>query len=220
MSISTSLTRQEIEEMAIRLDGRPVPGVRLEAEEFSGWCEEIGEAIRAEWVRGEVVLMAPAGLDHEEWVAWLIKVLGVYVDANDLGHVVGSNYLATLGESARLPDVMFISKAREHLLRSRALEGAPDLAIEVISPDSRNRDRREKFAEYETGGVQEYWILDPLLKRVDAYWRNASGKFERIAEAEGKLGSKIVRGFYLRVEWLHGPVLPNTLKALREMGAV
>ncbi|MFQ5793902.1 MAG: Uma2 family endonuclease [Candidatus Bipolaricaulia bacterium] len=41
--------------------------------------------------------------------------------------------------------------------------------IEIISPESRLRDRGEKFAEYEMGGVQEYWLLDPEEKRVDFY---------------------------------------------------
>lgn len=60
--------------------------------------------------------------------------------------------------------------AEEHLdrLQEMHLEGPADLVVEIVSPESRLRDRGEKFAEYELAGVSEYWLLDPELRRAVA----------------------------------------------------
>ena len=69
----------------------------------------------------------------------------------------------------REPDILFI--AREHLDRFRDtyLDGPADLVVEIISRDSRARDRGDKFYEYEQGGVREYWLLDYLRRQAEFY---------------------------------------------------
>jgi len=97
------------------------------------------------------------------------------------------------------------------------LDGPADVVIEITSPDSLLRDRGEKFAEYELGGVREYWLIDPERERVDFYRLDAEGYYERApVDAEGVYHSEVIPGFWLKVEWLWQEPLPKVLDVLRE----
>ena len=67
-----------------------------------------------------------------------------------------------LPHSAREPDVLFLAKEHLGRLRDSHIEGPADLVVEIVSKESRGRDRGEKFYEYGEGGVPEYWLLDPI----------------------------------------------------------
>jgi Uma2 family endonuclease len=206
-----------LNELAVELDGRSVPGLRLAEDEFVAWCPE---RTRAEWVDGEVILMAPANIDHEDVSAWFLAVLRVYVEERKLGRVIGSNFWARLPGRLRLPDLHFISEARAALIGRNHVDGAPDLVVEVVSPDSRNRDRREKFSEYESAGVREYWIVDPVLRRIDVYVLGGEGKFAPVAPVQGCLRSTVIEGFFVRVEWFEAMGLPSVASTLRALGVL
>ena len=65
------------------------------------------------------------------------------------------------------PDILVIC-SRENYTPKR-LEGAPDFVIEVLSPSTRNKDMYVKLYKYKNAGVREYWIVDPVQKRVIVY---------------------------------------------------
>src|SRR5204863_8223416 len=90
----------------------------------------------------------------------------------------------------RVPDLMFISNARLRLLKPTHIEGAPDLIMEIVSPDSESRDRREKYLDYQAAGVCVYWIIDPLSRTIEVYTLSRDKKYRRIVEVEGKLNLK------------------------------
>ena len=93
-----------------------------------------------------------------------------------------------------------------------------DLVIEIISEESLLRDRGEKFAEYEIGGVKEYWILDPETKRAD-FFILKEGRYERrVEDAHGIYYSEIIEGLWLKVAWLWN--LPPVLDVLKELGVI
>lgn len=73
------------------------------------------------------------------------------------------------------PDVIYISAARLKILGKR-IEGAPDLLVEVLSPDSARRDRGEKLSLYAQSGVGEYWIFDPEGRQTELLV-NEAGRF-------------------------------------------
>jgi Uma2 family endonuclease len=90
--------------------------------------------------------------------------------------------------------------------------------VEIVSPESRLRDRGEKFAEYELGGVREYWLLDPVERRADFYVLGEDGRYERrVADPQGIYRSTVLKGFRLKVEWLFQEPLPQVLGVLREL---
>ena len=80
------------------------------------------------------------------------------------------------------------------------------------------RDRGEKFAEYEVGGVKEYWIIDPELRRTD-FFLLKEGRYERqVEDVQGIYHSEVIQGFWIKVAWLWD--LPSVLDVLRELGLI
>jgi Uma2 family endonuclease len=98
----------------------------------------------------------------------------------------------------------FVASGNLNRLSDDRLSGPADLIIEVVSRDSVRRDRVDKFDEYETAGVKEYWILDnrPKRKRALFYRLDESGQFQSVAVEDGIYRSAVLPGFWLRLEWL------------------
>ena len=199
------------------MDAQPHPGRRMTEQEFVQW---VGEKTRAEWVDGEVLIMPPVGFDHDQAVNWFGRVLGLYVEAHDLGVVTGSEFMVRFPRQARrrLPDLTFVSNARASRIRKTCVEGAPDLIVEVVSPESTARDWREKYLDYEKAGVREYWIVDRAARRIEAYVLTRRGTYRRIEEADGRTRSSVVKGFFVDLKWILGDKLPPVAAALRELG--
>jgi Uma2 family endonuclease len=195
----------------------PPRGLRMSEEEFQNWRDE---TVKAEWVEGEVIVMAPSNFEHQDLNMWLLALLRLYVERKKLG-VVASDYFIRLlkpRRQFRVPDLLFVSSARRDLLKSTRMEGAPDLIIEIISPDSGSRDWREKFFDYQAAGVREYWIVDPMAQTVEAHVLEAAGNYVRLEEKDQKIASTIVTGWYIRHSWLWQEQRPDVLDVLRELG--
>jgi Uma2 family endonuclease len=160
---------------------------------------------RAEWVDGEVVVMAPVSSQHQFVSLFLVRLLSEYVEHHGLGSVFFEdfNMKTPARPSGRNLDVMFVSTAHRDRIKSNHLDGPADLAIEIVSPDDPDRDRLDKFIEYERGGVGEYWLIDPLQQRAEFFRLGSAGRFEALAVSdEGILRSDVVTGFWIRVHWL------------------
>jgi len=196
------------------------PTKRMTYQEFLSWCDE---DTWAEWVDGEVVMVTPASDRHQDLVRFLIQVLGTYVEAKALGVVRPAPFQMYLPElrRGREPDLMFIASDHLDRLKDRYLEGPADLVVEIVSPESRLRDRGEKYAEYELAGVPEYWLIDPELQRADFYVLDKTGRFRLMdLEPEGVFRSQAIPGFSLKSEWLWQEPLPKVLEVLKELGVI
>jgi Uma2 family endonuclease len=73
------------------------------------------------------------------------------------------------------PDLIAVLKARRQIVTQANIQGAPDLAIEILSPSTRRLDRQHKHALYERAGIAEYWIVDPEAHVVEQYVLAAEG---------------------------------------------
>lgn len=133
---------QELKSNSISPTGDPSPMPKMTYEEFLDWCG--GEKMFAEWVDGEVILMSPASMRHQLVGAFLAALLQFFVEAKDLGLVLTAPFQMKLLRSGREPDVLFVARERLGLFTKVYLDGAADLAVEVVSPDSGTRDRRDK----------------------------------------------------------------------------
>src|SRR6185312_5741056 len=143
---------------------KPLPNRPLSEEEFVAWCDE---DVKAEWVDGRVIMMSPANYSHVNLTSFLISLLRIWVEGRGLGNVLGPEFAVRLrSRSRRVPDLMFVAKERLQNLRTSHLEGPPDLAMEIVSPDSVERDWREKYDDYQAAGVREYWIIDLPRQRL------------------------------------------------------
>jgi len=201
------------------LDATTAPPKPIMSErEFVAWAYA-GENIRAEWENGKVITMAPVSAAEGDLNNWLLTILRVFCEENDLGLVKGSQFMVRFARQKRrrMPDLMFISKARQHLIRPTHLEGAPDVAVEIVSADSQTRDRRKKFIEYQKQGVREYWIIDPLSQQVELYSLNR-GAFVEVEAIKQTWHSVVLPGFYLKDAWLWRTPLPKSFAVLKDLG--
>ncbi len=161
------------------------------------------EGVAAEWIDGEVELVSVSSL-HSELNGFLIELMRPFVRRHALGVVRFDPFVMKTGPDlpGRAPDVLFISNARLDRLHDMYFEGPGDLVVEIVSKDSRQRDRERKFGEYERGGVLEYWIIDPETRRADFYVLE-DGRYQGVEpQADGVYVSRELPGFWIRTAWL------------------
>jgi Uma2 family endonuclease len=186
-------------------------------EEFVAWCDE---DTWAEWVDGEVIVFRPASIGHQELMAFLIFLLRLFIRTHDLGRLLPAPTLMRLPSrpSGREPDVLFVAKQHADRVRSTWIEGPADLVVEIVSPESAARDWETKRAEYAAAGIPEYWVLDRDRQDAAFFQVGAHGRYTRAAVgAAGVYHSKVLPGFWLRVEWLWQLPTPD-LEAAQELG--
>lgn len=190
---------------------------------YEEFLAQADEDTPAEWVDGEVILMGPASQRHQRLVSFLTTLLQHFVEANQSGVVLSAPFQMKLAArpSGREPDVLFVSSGRLDRLKEMYLDGPADLAIGVVSANSRARDRVDKFYEYEQGGVREYWLVDPLSKQAEFYLLGGDGSYHAASVgADGEFHSVVLNGLHLKVAWLWQEPLPPLLTVLKEWGII
>jgi Uma2 family endonuclease len=152
--------------------------------------------------------------------SFLVRVIGEFVESRDLGQVflIESEVRLATQKTRRLPDIFFVAQDRLHIVKKTHTEGAPDLIIEIVSPDSSARDWRQKYLEYEAAGVREYWVIDPMAERLEAYALAGNDRYERLPEANGRVNSTVLAGLYIKPAWLWQDRLPKVRQITRELG--
>ena len=127
---------------------------------------------RYELVRGRLIRMSPVAPPHGRVTAVLTARLWNHVTDRSLGEVwneVGFR-LASDPDTVRAPDVAFVTDDRLPQPDARGFyRGAPDVAFEVLSPDDRKADVREKVEEYLAIGTQVVVVIDPRKQRATVH---------------------------------------------------
>src|SRR5207302_5054590 len=100
------------------------------------------------------------------------------------------------------PDIAFVRKDRLHLVKRGHVAGRADLAIEIVSQESVERDYDKKRRQNEKARVPEYWIIDELEQKVTLLRLGPRGKYLEERSQKGELRSRAVPGFWIRGEWL------------------
>jgi len=119
-----------------------------------------------ELVDGEI-RVRPAGWKHEIVVMLLGARLTAFVEQQRLGQVLGSNTLYALpGGNRRGPDVSFVAAGRLLPDSPPIPRLAPDLAVEILSPDDSPREVLDKVGEYLQSGVRLVWVIDPAGRKA------------------------------------------------------
>ena len=175
--------------------------------EFAAWVRDRQDARRYELLNGRIVMNPPAAFPHGSIAAELCRLIANHVREHRLGMVFDSSQGFELPSGDTLePDVSFISKRRWRAPKpGEFIAIAPDVAVEVLSPSTKARDRSEKKAIYQRSGVREYWLVDSSRQEI-AVFSLAHGRYgkERIFTAHEKLRSTVVRGLTFAV----GEVFP------------
>lgn len=171
----------------------------MTAEEFL----RLGDDFHGELRRGKIITMSPAGSQHGAVAMAIGARIKIFVD----DHGLGSVYAAETGfiishdpDTVRAPDVSFVAAARipEGGNGPGFFDGAPDLAVEVLSPSNTPAETAEKVDEYLKAGVRLIWVVDPSRKTVTAY-TSAEKDFAVVNVGDTLNGVDVLPGFTLEV---------------------
>ncbi len=132
------------------------------------------DGFRYELVRGELRKMAPAGQSHGEYAMNISISLGGHAKANRLGKAYTADtgfMLATRPDHVRAPNMAFVSneRLREIGESDGFAQGAPDAAVEVISPNDRYTEVEEKVADWLAAGTLAVIVVDPRRRTVKVH---------------------------------------------------
>jgi len=146
--------------------------------------------------------MTPAPTpSHQELSGRLYVQLSSFVQKHDLGKVYYAPVDVYLSDIDTFqPDIIFISKARLHIITETRVDGAPDIVVEILSPSTGYYDLVHKKNVYESSGVKEYWIVDLAGKTVEVVKDSDSGfTLHTKAKTQGIVTSSILAGFQIDV---------------------
>lgn len=178
----------------------PQTSTRLTYEDY---LELPDDGKQYELIEGELILNPAPVPRHQFIAANILGELRAYRRQYGGGKVAGAPIDVVLAEDVVLqPDAIFIRTERLSIISDKNIQGAPNLAVEVLSDSTRRRDEIIKRKLYERFGVDEYWIVDPVVDTVKIY-RRSEGAFVRAAEIStetgGEITSPLLPGFALDV---------------------
>jgi len=157
---------------------------------------------RYEIVNGELVDMGSSGALHGYVCSLLVAALASYVLPKKLGVILDSSTAFKMKNgNRRSPDISFFAKERLQgmtELPTGFLDGAPDLAIEVLSPGNTVEEIHDKLVEYFENGTRLAWIIHPSEHYVLVY--RSSQEPDRLLKSTDFLdGEDVIPGFTLPV---------------------
>jgi Uma2 family endonuclease len=148
--------------------------IRMTADEFSQLPQSQQPT---ELINGELIV-SPSPIDlHQDIVVNFVMFLGRVMDNGKVVVAPMDVYIDHI--NVLQPDVFWLAENSQCINRDGYYYGAPELTIEVHSPATSSRDRREKFDTYEKHGVMEYWMVDPIGLHVEI-WQRDGDRFKRL----------------------------------------
>jgi len=157
-----------------------------------------------ELVNGRIVPLPPTGADHGFVETRLAGRLLAYAESTGRGEVMSGEagiYIRRNPDTVRAPDAAFISNERLAQRRSSSyLDVAPELVVEVLSPEARRNEVAEKIEDYFEAGVVRVWIVDPKARRLHVY--RSPTETEQFGEGQVLTDEEILPGFRLVISEL------------------
>src|SRR5262245_61686066 len=148
---------------------------------FEDFCSLVKDGQKADLIDGVIYMASPDNTDANDLFVWLITLMNLFCRRKKLGKVYGSRVAFRLDDrEGPEPDIAFVAANRLDLVRRGYVAGGPDLAVEIVSPDSVERDYKKKRAQYQKGGVREYWIIDEIEQRVTLLRLTERGKYREV----------------------------------------
>ena len=139
------------------------PRIKLTYEDYAKTPDDE----RWELIDGELVVAPAPNMEHQSIQSAVGVAVANFVINRGLGRLFFSPTDVKLSEHNTVqPDLVFVSKEREHIITHANIQGAPDLVVEILSPSTARRDWRDKFDLYQRHGVKECWLIDPVSRMV------------------------------------------------------
>jgi len=161
------------------------------------------DEFRYELVNGELKKMSPAGHNHGRVTIRLTLPIAQHVREHGLGEVYAAETGFKLGsnpDTVRAPDIAFIRQQRvDEVGETKGFwPGAPDLAVEVLSPDDTIAEVEEKVAEWLTAGTRQVWLVSIKLRTLTLY--RSPTDISVVTENELLDGGDVLPGFRIQVK--------------------
>lgn len=179
----------------------------------------VSDGQKADLIDGVIYMASPDSHRANKLTGFVYRLLQGFLEARGSGgDVVFSRYAFRLSEfSAPEPDVAYIRSERVGLMEEGGMRGGPDIAVEVVSRESRRRDYDDKRRLYEEAGVPEYWIIDPIQERVE-FLELEEGRYQLVPLEENRLfRSRALPGFWIDVDWLLADPLPPATRCIKDI---
>jgi Uma2 family endonuclease len=138
------------------------------------------ETKRFELLQGDLIMTPSPGFKHQVVSSKLEKILGDIIEEHGWGVLLHAPFDVKLGDDV-VQDILYVSNQRADIIHEEAIEGAPDLIVEILSPTTAERDRTYKRTLYARHGVREYWLADPERQTIDVLTLGESG-FETVGQ--------------------------------------
>lgn len=152
---------------------------------------------RYEIVNGELVIMANSGMEHGNIGAFLGGAIELHVRSHKLGVTCDSSTAFKMKSgNKRSPDISFVAKERlqgRKRLPKGFFEGAPDLAVEIISPSNTFEEIHNKLVEYFDSGCRLAWVIHPDEQSALIYRQPQPDRLLKISD--NLEGEEIIPGF-------------------------
>ena len=182
------------------------PRVKLTYDDFVRFPDD---GMRHELIDGEHYVTPSPNTKHQAIAFNLANAFGGYLRAHPIGAAFIAPFDVVFSDLDVVePDLLYISRDRAEILTKQHVRGAPDLAVEILSPGTRKTDEVIKRKLYDRFGVREYWVVDPELEAIKIY-RRSGDAFPRAAELSVE-----------HEDTLTTPLLPDFSVALTEIFAV
>src|SRR5262249_18154115 len=159
--------------------------------------------LKADLIEGVIHVASPDNVQHYDFNSWLQIVLRMFLRARKIkGRVFGYEIAFRLSaEDGPEPDLAYLRPENCVRIRKSFVKGPADWALEIVSPDSLERDYERKRRQYERFGVAEYWIIDPLEEAMTCYRLGKGGKYKEVRPRDGKIASEVIPGFWVKPSW-------------------
>ncbi len=154
-------------------------------------------------IEGELIMTPASSPLHQIISGNLFEKVRKFSRDKDAGIVLYSPVDIYLGEENALqPDIVFISKQRQEIIKEDGIYGAPDVVIEILSPTTAYYDIKKKCKIYERYGVKEYWMVDPEMKGVEIFILTPKGEFELSSKCyeTGVAKSRLLAGLEIDIK--------------------
>ena len=146
------------------------PAVKLTYEDY---CAAPADN-RYELLDGELIMVPAPNTRHQRVNAEIYAQLRQFIKERSLGTLLYAPCDVLLSDTVVVqPDLLFVSREREHTITAENVRGAPDLVIEILSPSTSDKDRGIKREIYGRHGVTEYWLVDPVAETVSIHRQRA-----------------------------------------------
>jgi Uma2 family endonuclease len=137
---------------------------------YEDYCGLPDDGLRYEIIEGFLFSEPSPRRAHQQVAGNLFVILRTHVRERNLGEIFIAPFDVILNRrTVVVPDLVFVAQDRAGVVTERAVEGIPDLIVEILSPSTARRDRVAKLNAYARRGVPHYWVVDPGARTLEAF---------------------------------------------------